>query len=426
MWKESETIELKEGIPVSDILETVCAFANTKGGTLYIGISDEGKAKGITIGANTLENLANDMKRDIDPAVGGVSIEVIKVDDKDIIKITVPESATKPHFFHDKAHNRVGRTNQVFTPSQLEALFMKKVLGMHGVDSKPLADATLEDIDEESLKKYAKEAGRIYHDKAHALKSLGLIKEGKFLAAAVIFFGSSPERFFPLYGVKCATMAGNEIVEMSDFRENLYASVDKVVGFILRNTPSSYKIEGTRRVELPRIPRDVLREAVVNAMIHRDYSMGSSIFIRVSRDSVSIKNPGVLPPTLSVEDLYKEHHSEPRNKLLAELAHNVKLIEHWGTGTTKIIKGMREQGLEDPVFKEDKGYFEVMLLMHEPALNKRQKTIIAQLKTKEMDISAIIAMSGSSERTIRSDLAFLERAGFVRKEKRGRKNYYHT
>lgn len=425
MWKESETVELKESIALRDILETVCAFANTKGGTIYIGITDEGNVKGVSIGKNTVENLANDIQRNIDPSISGIGIDVVQAESKNLIKISIPESSSKPHLHRNRAYHRVGKTNQPLSASQLEAVYFKKIMGLHGLNGKVVEEAKLEDIEDASLEAYVKEAGLTYKDKKHALKSLNLLKDGKLLAAAVIYFGVSPEKFFPLYGVKCAVIVVNEIVEMADFRENIYTAVNRVVGYIIKNIPSSFKIEGTRRVDIPRIPRDVVREAVVNAMIHRDYSIGSSIFVRIGKKSVKIKNPGVLPPTLSIEDLYTEHHSEPRNEMLAELSYKIKLIEHWGMGTTKIINGLREHGLEDPVFSEKKGYFEVMLPLTEPILNERQKKILELLKRKEMDFKSIEKELGVSQRTARHDLHILERSGFIKKTKRGKNNYYH-
>ena len=426
MWKESETVELKESLGLlRDILETVSSFANAKGGIIYIGITDEGNVKGVSIGKKTIEDLANEIRRTIDPPISGIGIEAFKVDSKDVIKISVPESPTKPHLYRNKGYQRLGKTNQPLSASELEAIYFKKIMGKHSLNGKVVEEAMLEDIDEASLEAYVKECGFAYNGKKLALKNLSLMKDEKVLAAAVIFFGASPEKFFPLYGVKCAVQVADEIVEMADFRENIYTAINRVVGFILRNTPSSYKIEGTRRVEIPRIPKDVIREAVVNAMIHRDYSIGSSIFVRISKESVKIRNPGVLPPMLSIKDLYIEHHSEPRNGMLAELAHKIKLIEHWGTGTTKIVRGLREQGLEDPVFSEQKGYFELLLPLHEPVLNERQKRILELLKSKEMDFESISKKLDASARSIRSDLSNLEKSAFIKKRKEGRTIFYH-
>ena len=426
MWKESETVELKESLGLlRDILETVCSFANAKGGIIYIGITDEGKVNGVSIGKKTIEDLANEIRRTIDPSISGIGIEVLKADSKDIVKISVPESPTKPHLYRNRGYQRLGKTNQPLSASELEAVYLKKIMGRHGLNGKAVEEAMLEDIDDRSLEGYVKECGLVYKGKKHALKSLSLMKDEKILAAAVIFFGTSPEKFFPLYGVKCAVMAANEIIEMVDFRENIYSAINLVVGFILRNIPSTYKIEGTRRTETPRIPKDVIREAVVNAMIHRDYSIGSSIFVRISKESVKIRNPGLLSPMLSIQDLFIEHHSEPRNVVLAELAHKIKLIEHWGTGTTKIVRGLREQGLEDPVFSEQKGYFELFLPLHEPVLNERQKRILELLKSKEMDFKSISKKLDASARSIRTDLSKLEKSAFIKKRKKGRTVIYY-
>jgi ATP-dependent DNA helicase RecG len=426
MWKESETEELKESLNVEDILETVCAFANSRGGIIHVGISDNGLVRGVTIGKNTLENLANDISRNLDPPVSGIGIDIVHVDDRQILRITVPASLMRPHFYHRKAYCRIGKSNHSLSASQLEALYVKKLSGTHGIDTQIIEGATEADIDDESLREYTKEIGVQLEGKMHALQNFNLYKNGQVLASAILFFGAAPERFFPLYGFKCSVMAGNEIIEMADFRESIYKSIEKVVNFVMRNIPASFKIEGVRRVEIPRISRAVIREAIVNAAIHRDYSIGSGIFVQISHDSVIIKNPGVLPPTIALTDLYKTHHSEPRNRLLAELAFKVKLIEHWGTGTVKMVAGMRANGLDDPIFRENKGYFEVILPLSEPELAPRQKKVLESLKRGAKDIYSLVKVLKVSERTARTDLEMLARKGFIKKERAGRTIRYYV
>jgi ATP-dependent DNA helicase RecG len=243
-----------------------------------------------------------------------------------------------------------------------------------------------------------------------------------------MFFGKNPSLLFPLYGIKCATFSERgEIKAMKDFSNNIFAIVDEAVSFASENIPKKLVFKAAMRTEVPIIPEMATREAIVNALIHRDYTFPSSVFLAVYPDRVVIKNPGMLPPDLSEKKLYVEHHSHPRNPLLAELAHKARYIEHWGTGTLRIISSMREAGLKDPEFRQDSGFFYVTLSFLKPELTKRQKRILALFR--EFDTATLskikqLLRERVTDRAIRKDLQMLVENGLIIKKNAGKHTTY--
>lgn len=424
MFKEDTKTELKKSLATEDeILESACAFANTEGGTIYVGVDDSGTPVGLDIGKKTTENTSNLIMSNITPTLYP-KIKELLIENKAIIAIEINKSEHKPHFYKGRAYKRIGKTNKVLDPLELELLFKRKFLEKSHVDS-DLAEASIEEIDEKSIKAFVKIMDKKYNNIETSLKNLGLMKEGAITNAAILFFGKEPTKYFPLYGVKCGLFRGNEVEGMSDFTTNIFQVVDPVINYIVDRIPKKLFFDKARRYEKPLIPEEVLREAIINALIHRDYTVASSVFIRITTSGVEIKNPGMLPEPLEVDDLYKPHDSRLRNPLIAELAHKAKMIEHWASGTLRMISGMRSAGLLDPVFSQEKGFFRVTLKFEEISISDRQRMIIEHLKTaKQATFSNILDIVKIPERTLRRDVSTLLKHNMLYATKKGRQIIY--
>lgn len=419
---EGEKVEYKKSLKViNDILKSIIAFANTEGGEVRIGIDDKGKAVGVSIGKNTMENLASVISREIEPKVD-VSLKTTEIDGKEIIVITIPLSPLKPHFFKGTAYKRVGKASLKLSSRELEQMLVSRILSLHDVDSLRL-NIESADISDNLVKKYVREMGKAYRGVSHALRALGLADNGRIYPSAILFFGKDPARFFPLYGVKCAIFKGNEILTFKDFSQPIYEVVTPALNFMKQNIPSEIRFREIKRYEEPKIPVSVLREALLNALIHADYTMDATIYIRITEDFVEIKNGGTLPPPLTIEELKKPHLSKPRNKRIAALCHRVGWIEHWGEGTLKIVRRMRERAL-DVKFEEKNGYFSVKLSTKEITLNKRQQKIFQKIKALKSVTVKDLKTLRIPERTIRADLAFLVKKGLVKKKGKGKLTHY--
>ncbi len=423
-FKEDVKTELKKSLASEEeILESVCAMVNAEGGTIYIGVEDSGSIVGIDLGKKTVENISNLIMRSITPPVYP-KIKELVIEDKTVLSIEINKSEHRPHFYKGRAYKRVGKTNKILDPLNLELFFKQKFLDKRHFDSES-AEVTIEEINEKSLKKFVKLIGKKYSNITLCLKNLGVIKEGKILNAALLFFGKEPANHFPLYGIKCAVFKNNELEDMEDFRGSIFEIVEPVMNYIISKIPKKLFFDKALRYEKPIIPEEVLREAIINALIHRDYTVTSSIFVKITNKDVEIKNPGMLPEPLEINDLYKPHESKPRNPFIAELAHKVKMIEHWGSGTLSMVSRMRSTGLADPVFSQERGFFQVILPLKEVSLNERQKRILESIKIeKEVRFSDLLTTFKVPERTLRRDVSSLIKLNMLYATKKGREMYY--
>ncbi|NOR78878.1 MAG: hypothetical protein GQ523_10825 [Methanophagales archaeon] len=354
---ETQDLEFKESLRLKDeIGETVSAFSNSDGGVVLAGVSDGGGVTGVDSGKNTLEELANYIKRNTDPQVFP-SVKTVEVGEKKLIAVEVTESAEKPVFFKNHAYKRVGKTNQMISSSELRKLAKESGERVYW-DEKVCEDASLDDISEEKIRQFLRKAKyerRLEIDPdilvKEALERLSLIKGDKLTNAAILLFGKEPQKFFLQTKLRCARYKGTTPITFIDLKiieGDIIDQVEEAENFVLSHIKKAAKIVGFERQEVWEYPINALREAIVNAICHRDYVYSSDITIGVFDDRVEITNPGTLPEPLTPEDLKKKHKSIPRNPLVANAFFLIRNIEQWGEGTNKIVKWCLEHGLREP------------------------------------------------------------------------------
>jgi ATP-dependent DNA helicase RecG len=366
---ESERVEFKPSLSQTDkILECVSAFSNTDGGILVIGVRYTGEVIGVDIGKRTIESLANRIKQNTDPKVYP-SINTEEFDAKHVVILEVEEGKQKPVLASGRAYRRVGRTNQKLGSEAIRdlALETSKVYW----DERVCEDASLEDIDEEKVRWFLKEARRerelnIPMDASvdEVLMRLNLLKGEALTNASVLLLGKSPQKFFLQAEVRCVRFKGNEpvkpFIDMRVISGTIIDQVDKSLDFVLEHIPKAVWLDGKlQREEKYQYPPDAFREAIVNAICHRDYEERGNIQIRVFDDFLEVWSPGKLPEPLRLEDLKKTHKSVPRNPLLARQLFWIKFVEEVGTGTNDMIDYCREWGIPEPEFKHVTGDFVV-------------------------------------------------------------------
>ncbi len=416
--EESERVEFKESLAkISEILKTICAFANKEGGEIYIGISDDGRIVGVRVGKRTLEKLAEEITKEIRPGIS-VKIEKVVAGGKELLKIIVPEGDLKPYFYKGVAYKRVGKSNLRMDPQEVELLIIKRYTSKITFDSEP-TDVGLEEIDEGKLRSFVERLGRKWKGKVDALKNLGLMRKNNLLKAAVLLFGKNPSVFFPQNYFKCVKVDEfGEILEFENFGGDLFEIVENVYNFALKNMPKRVRIEGLKREIEYFVPKSAIREAIVNAVVHRDYRVMSFSYLRIEPDRIVVKNPGVLPEGLDVRDLYREHSSIPRNPLIANIFFLAGYIEAWGSGTLRMIRDCIRSGLSLPKFEEKGGFFYVIFDLKEKVLGEREKKILDYLSKKgTVKTSEVAEFLGVSSRTALrilnklADLGYIIRAG---------------
>ncbi|RMD63837.1 AAA family ATPase, partial [Candidatus Parcubacteria bacterium] len=392
--KEGETLEFKRQW-TDRALEDLAAFANTRGGALLIGIREDGEIIGAPADDRELQRLANLIAAHL-----GItpSIRVVKMQGLPVIEIRV-EPARGVVSYGGRYLRRVGSTNRDFHPDELARhLLERSGRTWDGLSS----EWTSEEINPEVLRYFVRLAQhRLPHldpsNPEQTLQNLELLEGGKLKNACVLLFGKRPQRLFPQSQLRIGLFRGSEILDSHDFKGTLWEQLDGAmerfrqvlkVRFDIRVEEPS--LEGLQRREVWEYPLDALREAVVNALIHRDYTYPADIQIRMEEDHLEIWSPGELPPPLTPEALYGPHSSVLRNPLLAQAFYFAGVIERWGTGTTRIVQLCRKQGLPQPEFQNQQGGFLVTFTkdpytperLRKMGLSERQVKIIAALSSR--------------------------------------------
>ena len=187
---------------------------------------------------------------------------------------------------------------------------------------------------------------------------------------------SGKEGYFEYSRIKCARFKGNDMVEFIDQKEfsgPLYQQVENAMKFAMVYIAKSGRVEGLQRIDTYAVPLGAVREALVNAVVHRDYSIsGSDIKFAVFDDRIEITSPGALPKALDVDDILSGR-SEIRNRAIARFFKEINFIEQWGTGIGKILQACRDFGLRDPEFRESGLFFKVTLYKNNRLENEYTK-----------------------------------------------------
>jgi ATP-dependent DNA helicase RecG len=311
-------------------------------------------------------------------------------------------------------------------------------------DQSTLTDATVdEDIDPALVRRFllAARTERRWEvpDETsvdHVLRQLGLVENGKLTVAAVLLFGRDPQRLLTQAMVRCARFKGTTEVHFLDMKViqgSIIDHVEETMAFVKRNIRMGAEIKGLRREEKWEYPLEGLREAIVNAICHRDYASSANTQIRIFDDRLEVWNPGELPEGMTVEDLFRQHESKPRNKLIANAFFLIKYIEQFGTGIQRIVDDCHAQQLPEPDFQIQGHTFRAVFTPREVGIGPeedaertdrqnlvlnfiRQHGRITRLKYEEI--------SGLPLHTAKRELARMVKAGWIVRRGGGRSYWY--
>lgn len=426
---ESETCEWKERW-TDDALKDLAAFANHRGGTLYLGVDDAGKVVGAPTEDAEIQRLANIItsRLGINP-----SIQLQMLDGKPVVIIQVAPLRGVVSY-QGRYLRRVGSTNRDLTPEELTRRFLEQ--SGQSWDSL-LSDWTLRDVDLDRLEWFAQQARlRLPHVSAsepeRLLRNLELMRDDRLTNAAVLLFGKRPQGRFAHAQLRIGVFRSPiDVVDSHDFLGTLWdqlegamARFQQVLKVRFEIRVSKLTLEGLQRRDIWDYPLEALREAVINALIHRDYTSMMDIQIRIYDDRLEIANAGGLPPELPPESLYGTHTSMPRNPLIARTFYYAGYIERWGAGTTRMVQLCREQGLPEPMFKSTPYVMQVIFLKnpHTPerlrqmGLNERQiKAVQYVQEYGSINNREYQKLTSVKERTASTELSQLVQAGILQK-----------
>ena len=444
---ESQRVEFKRSLRLkNDIGKTISALANTDGGIILIGVSDEGEILGVDIGRKSVEDLANWVKENTDPQIYP-DIRVHQVEGKKIIEISVKESGEKPVFFKDRAFQRVGKTNQRISASKIRELAKQERVRLHW-DERICEGATLEDIDEEKVRWYLERREKIRNVKKpmdmsleELLVNIGALSKEvmKPTNAGILFFGVNPQRFFINSQLRVAKFKGTEVIhpviDRIDCRGTLWEMVEMAEEFIRRNIRLlSFRVSTSfQREDKFEYPLDALREAIINALIHRNYLETADVRVFIFDDRIEVINPGSFPEGVSPD----EPVHKPVNPILCQFMYDVGFIERYGSGIKMMKRLCRQWGNKEPHYKlhplETKIIFDspikettyVDVADISERLNERQKKALFYAMRKGFITRRdYMKVNEVSVRTAYEELKDLMEKGFLIKEGKGRSVRY--
>jgi ATP-dependent DNA helicase RecG len=440
---ESETVEFKPSLSQMDkITESISAFSNTKGGTVIIGVSDKGEVLGVNIGKNTIESLANQIKQNTYP-MAYPSIRIEEIDKKQVVVIEVVEGEQKPVLAFGRAFMRVGKSNQKLGYDEIRnlALETSKVYW----DERVSEEIILEDIDGERISWFLKEAMKqrglnIPEDSPvkDTLMKLKLLKNGKLTNAALLLF--LKKSIFLQSEIKCIRFSGNEsikpYIDFQTIEGTVFDLIDQAMEFVFRNMRKSIRLVAgnVQREEIYEYPPHAIREAIVNAIAHRDYESSSKVQVRIFDNRIEIWSPGKLPDEITIEDLKREHISVPRNPLLFKQLLWVKYVEDVGGGTLDMINQCRDWGFPDPLFEHISGAFVVTFRLppvlgdlEKMGLNIRQINAMNYIiKKGSISNKEYISLNSISRKTATTDLKQLVLKGLLTRIGEGKRKIQYV
>lgn len=427
---ENQNVEYKESWR-DEYLKWVSGFANAQGGKIFIGINDEGKVSGIDDYKKLMDEIPNKTVNHLGLVV---DVNLHTKENKYFLEIGVPVS-NMPISYHGAYHYRSGSTKQELKGTALHEFLLRK--GGRTWDDIVLENATIEEIDESAVASFLKAAirsGRIYpgadkDDKLTLLKKLDLITfNGELRVAAILLFGKRPMRYFihSYFKIGKFGRSDSDLRFQDTVEGNIFEMVDRVMRLLKeRYLISLISYEGIQRVEKLEYPEAALREAVLNAIVHKDYT-STTIQLSVYDEKLMLWNPGKLPVDIPLEKLKEKHSSHPRNKHIAEIFFRAGYIESWGRGIEKIITACKETELPEPVFEEAWGGVVVTFLkdiytrdyLQKLGLNTRQIKIIIHLKEfgkinnkKYQQLFEVSRETASRDLANMVDMGFIESSG---------------
>ena len=346
---EGAMLEYKESLSASFARELV-ALANTAGGKILLGVRDNGTVKGFP-DTNNLRARIQDIARNCDPP-----IKILLQRIGEVTVITVRESDAKPVQCSDGFFWRQGAETQKLSHEEIRDLFRQAGVIRFDLSICPRFRYP-DDFDPDKFSDWIKKStisrGGSVED---VLLNIDAAERsgGKlvFRNGGVLFFAREPRRFFNQAYITCLLFKGPSkvhVLDRKDFDGGVVADIEDSLRFIERNTRTAYRIEKLQREEIPEYPMAPLREAITNAVMHRDWFIeGANVFVEIFEDRIEVSNPGGLPKGMLFADL--GHKSVRRNPLIADLLHRIAYIEKAGTGIKRMREGAKAQGYPEPEF----------------------------------------------------------------------------
>ena len=388
-YVESPQLELKEQIN-AEFKKEIIAFANTDGGEIYVGIARDGSITGIADPESEMEKIGNMIRDGIKPDLTAyTSIERVEDDGKNLIRVSVSRGLKRPYHLTDKGLKPTG------------------VFVRHGVSSVPATDEAIRQmlresdgttfdkmrsINQELTFDYAEktfQTSQVAFDAVHK-RTLGLIDVDGYYTNAALLLSDQCGHI-----IRCAVYEGtgkNKFKTRKEFSGSILKQMDDAYSFLSLNNNLRATFDGLRRIDHADYPEEAMREALVNAVVHRDYDYSGSIIINIYDDRMEFISLGGLVKGLTLADI-RGGVSQPRNAVIANVFYRLELIESYGTGIQKILESYAGCGIE-PKFAPAPASFVVTL----PNRNTAETAASDPGLSREENILRLMAKQGAVTR----------------------------
>ncbi len=423
---EGKTLEYKRDLSSPDgVLRTVVAFANTAGGTVLIGVEDGTRhVRGVVDPIALEERMASLISDSITPRLLP-DIEILTYRKSHVLAVQVFPSASRPHHLTSVGpvagtYVRVGSTNR--RADEALVAEMRRFAQGEAYDERPMPDLDSEAIDFRAASESFAPVRRLTRRDLDTLR-LTTTHQGRTVptVGGILLFGADRLRHFPDAWLQAGRFRGTDrasITDHVDLKGPMLTVIHEAVRFVEKHATRAATIGRTKRVDRWSIPPAAVREAVINAVVHADYSQsGAPIRLAIYDDRIEIENPGLLPFGLTVPDL-PLGVSKLRNRVLGRVFHELGLVEQWGSGVQRMIAACRDAGLAPPELEEVGIRFRVTLRTAQIAAAKLEVTdrrIVAFVKAPEGRATRDIAEEiGLTPRATRTRLASLVDRGLIR------------
>lgn len=412
---ESETVEFKKSTSLMrSIGETVCAFLNGKGGTVLIGVNDKGELIGQDVSNHTRQEIAKELNK-IEPSTHP-QVQYIPIHkNKSLIVIQVDTNDHSPYVYDGRAFLRNQSTTSKMPQHRYEQLLVVRGQLNYSWENTIALNYTLDDLNHEEIFKTVADgikenripASAQRDDIRGVLKRLQLIEGDQLKNAAIALYAKPESLRFVQCMIRMARFKGvtklGEFIDNQQIQDNCFNLLEAVDQFMRRHLPiaSFFKPDQFKRIDTPALPVMAVREALINALCHRDYNnRATDIALAIFDDRLEIWNYGLPPEPLKIQDLRRSHNSILRNKLIANAFYVRGFIEKWGTGTNKILDLCKEDGLPEPTFSENTGGLVITFKFKHPIgtclvnnkgeITERQKEILEILKKSPLNGEQIV------------------------------------
>lgn len=442
---ETRTLELKKTTgELKDGMHSACAFLNTDGGWLIFGITPKSlKILGENVTDNTRREIAQALKK-LEPRKD-ITVQYVDVPERDNCQVIAMHfdgwnRCSDPYTYDGCPYWRNESTTERMPRDVYDDRLRESRNHIYAWELQPAEGLTIEDLDENRIKQAVRigvDNGRMPATALAAspdevLAKLSLKPGGRISNAAAVLF-VKPESAYPQFLLRMAVFRG---LDKSEFRDNkrlkgnFFDLLDAGIDFLFNNLPVSGRITGLQRTEQCEIPIKALREALINALCHREYSqMSDSVSIAIYRDRVEINNPGRLPVGLTAETIKLPHESHPHNPQLADVLFKTTFLENWGSGVQRMIDECNNAGIPEPDFHTANDCVMVRFIRNHSndpkddpkddtkELTERQKIIVVLISSNDTitidDMAQKIGVSGS---TIKRELIVLQKKGIIARD----------